>query len=58
MKNIAPGEYKVHAWEDVEPTAWLDPEFMKNFENKGSALTLAEGGQANVQVSVVPSDPQ
>lgn len=31
-KAIAPGAYKLFAWEDVETGAYKDPEFLKAFE--------------------------
>jgi carboxypeptidase family protein len=34
VKDIAPGEYNVFAWEDVEVGAPQDPEFRKPFEKR------------------------
>ena len=50
-----PGEYKVCAWEDVDSTAWLDPEFMKPLASKGS-VTVGESAQASVQVNLIPAE--
>ncbi|HLK63156.1 MAG TPA: carboxypeptidase-like regulatory domain-containing protein [Bryobacteraceae bacterium] len=55
FKSVAPGEYKVYAWEDVEPTAWMDAEFMKPVLGKGEAVTVEESGRAEVQVSMIPA---
>ncbi|MBI5086969.1 MAG: carboxypeptidase regulatory-like domain-containing protein [Acidobacteria bacterium] len=55
FKNVAPGDYKVYAWEDVESTAWMDPEFMKPLESKGEAVTVAENAQATVQINLIPA---
>ena len=52
LKSVPPGDYRAYAWEEVEATAWLDPEFMKAFEKDGEALKVEEGGQANVTVKV------
>jgi hypothetical protein len=46
----------VYAWEDVEPTAWMDPEFMKAFEENGESVTVAESTQANVRVKLIPAE--
>lgn len=54
--NVPPGEYKVYAWEDVEATAWMDPEFMKTFDGKGEKVTVAESAQVNVQVKAIPAE--
>jgi protocatechuate 3,4-dioxygenase beta subunit len=56
FKNVVPGEYKVYAWEDVESSAWMDPEFMKPLEDNGESVTVGESAQANVRVSVIPAD--
>jgi len=48
--SVIPGEYTVYAWEEVEPTAWMDPEFMKDV--KGEAVTVGEGASASVGVKV------
>jgi hypothetical protein len=55
FKGVAPGEYQVYAWEDVESTAWMDPEFMKPLDGKGEPVTVGESAQASVQVRVIPA---
>jgi hypothetical protein len=49
FKSVVPGEYKVYAWEDVESTAWRDPEFMKPLEGMGESVTVGEGDKASVR---------
>lgn len=39
-KAIAPGAYKLFAWEDVETGAYKDPEFLKAFEALGERTTI------------------
>jgi hypothetical protein len=56
FKDVAPGDYKVFAWEDVEMGAYMDPDFMKPVENKGESLTLRESDQKSVQVTLIPAD--
>jgi serine/threonine protein kinase len=58
FKSVAPGRYKVYAWEDVEPTAWMDAEFMKPFLAKGETVTVEESGRAEVEVSVIPANSE
>ncbi len=55
FKNIDPGDYKLFAWEDVEPGAWSDPDFMKPFETKGVAVTIREHGRESVPLDVIPA---
>ena len=58
FKSVVPGEYKVYAWEDVESTAWMDPEFMKPLEDMGESVTVGESGQASVQVNLIPAESE
>lgn len=58
LKSVAPGEYKVYAWEDVQSTAWMDSDFMKQFEGKGESVTVREATQVNVQVNLIPADSE
>jgi hypothetical protein len=55
LRNISPGEYKVFAWEQIEEGgAYMDPEFMKPFEDKGQAVTIREGDKPEIQLNVIP----
>jgi hypothetical protein len=56
LSGIAPGEYRLYAWEDVEPGAYLDPDFLKPIESKGEPLTVGEGDQKTVQLKLIPAD--
>jgi len=40
LRGIAPGDYKLFSWEEVENGAWQDPEFLKPFEEKGEEVKL------------------
>jgi hypothetical protein len=56
---IAPGNYKLFAWEDVEPEAWEDSDFLKDYEKLGEKVALDPGARANVDLhlAILP-DPQ
>jgi len=41
----------------VEATAWLDPEFLKPLEEKGTAVTVAENSEVSVEVQLIPAKP-
>lgn len=53
VRGIAPGDYKLFAWEDAEPGAWQDPDFMKPYENAGEAVSVRESGRENVQLKLL-----
>jgi hypothetical protein len=52
--GVIPGEYKIFAWEDVESGAWADPEFMRNFEDRGTSVRIDDRGRATVNAKVIP----
>jgi hypothetical protein len=54
MEGIAPGEYQIFAWEDVEPGIWHEAEFLKNYEGKGERVTIRASGHESAKVQVIP----
>jgi hypothetical protein len=55
LHGLAPGDYKVFAWERVEEGAWQDPQFIRLFENEGSPVRIDEGSRVNVDTRVIPA---
>lgn len=53
LKGIIPGTYKLFAWDDIEPGAYMDPEFMKQWDSKVTAKTLREGALETISLSVL-----
>ena len=53
ISGIAPGEYKLFAWQQVEDGAYQDPEFLKPYENQGQAVTIREGSRETAQLKVI-----
>jgi len=44
LRNVAPGEYKLFAWEDAPSGAPQDPEFRKPFEKQGVTVKMEPNG--------------
>jgi hypothetical protein len=55
IKGIAPGRYKLFAWEDVEEGAHQDPEFIKRFETLGEAVVIRENSHESAQLKLIPA---
>lgn len=53
LQGIAPGDYRLFAWEEVEDGAWLDPEFLRPFDNAAATVALRENGRETVQVKLI-----
>ncbi len=54
LKGVAPGEYKILAWENIEAGAYLDPDFLKRYEGKAEKLSLKENERQPVSLKVIP----
>jgi Carboxypeptidase regulatory-like domain len=50
--HLAPGEYRIAAWQKVDPEFLRVPEFRARFD--AQKITLAEGSHVNVEVKPVP----
>jgi hypothetical protein len=53
IKAIAPGSYKLYAFESLPDDIWLVPDFLKEVESFGVALKAAEGDIKTTQLPLV-----
>jgi hypothetical protein len=58
LKNVAPGEYRVFAFDTVEYQAYMDPEWLKPFESKGEKVSIEENAKPSVQLKLIPTQAQ
>lgn len=56
LDSIPPGDYKLFAWQAVERNAYMDPEFLRQFEDRGKSISLKEGSSESVQLDVIPAE--
>ncbi len=56
LSGIAPGEYKVFAWEDVETGAYQDADFLRPYEGRGEACKIDRGSAKSLQLQVIPAE--
>jgi hypothetical protein len=40
INSIVPGRYKLFAWKSVLTTAWMNPEFIKQYEDRGMPIQV------------------
>jgi hypothetical protein len=55
LRNIAPGDYTLFAWEQIERGAYMDPDFLGQYEDHGKAVHVEEGGHLSVQLDAIPA---
>lgn len=54
--SLAPGDYRVYAWEDIDPGMSQDADFRKNFDSKAAAVKLEEKGHQSLEVKLISKD--
>jgi len=52
--GLAPGDYKIFAWDDVPADAWQDPDFLRTYENLGKPVRVSEGSQESIDLKLIP----
>jgi len=50
IPNIAPGDYKLVAWESIEPFEFFDVERIKQADDKGTEIRVTESSRQSVNV--------
>jgi Carboxypeptidase regulatory-like domain len=56
IKGLKPGDYKVIAWEDVDPNQLWDTDYLRKFENDGKSIKIGTGGHEAAQIKAIPPD--
>jgi hypothetical protein len=58
MDGIAPGDYKLFAWEAVPNGAWMNAEFLARYEGRGVAVSVTPTGStpAKPELKVIPKE--
>ena len=55
LQGLPPGDYKVFAWESIEPGAYKSSGFLLPFENRGESIHVTEGSTMSVQPDLIPA---
>ena len=50
IRNVPTGDYEVFAWEDMEPGAYTDPEFLDRYKSQALRITLAPGSRSAISL--------
>jgi hypothetical protein len=53
LRSVAPGEYKIFAWESAPPGAYLNADFLKRYEDSGVPLAVTPDSKLRVTVTVI-----
>jgi hypothetical protein len=58
IPDIAPGDYKLYAWEAIEPYGWFDLELADRYAAEAVSLSLGESDRRQVNAALIPLAPQ
>lgn len=53
LRGIAPGAYRAFAWNDIEPGAWFDAEFLKPHINQSVPVIIREGAVSEIKLTEI-----
>jgi hypothetical protein len=56
LANLAPGQYKLFAWDSVPTGAWMNAEFIAKVEERGTAVTVNAGARQSAQLKLIPGN--
>ena len=55
FRGVTPGDYRLFAWEDIEPFSYFDPAVLSEYEQQGKLVHVAEGSSQTVEVKLIPA---
>jgi hypothetical protein len=55
IRGITPGEYRLFAWEDIEPFSYFDPEVLRQYEARGKLVRINESSKETAEVRIIPA---
>jgi len=56
--GVAPGDYKIIAWEDVPQGAYLNADYVQPFEDRGTSVHVDRTSSISAQLKVIPRNQQ
>ena len=54
FNNVAPGNYRIFAWEEIPTGAYQDPDYIRRFEARAKPVVVQQNGSTETEVSVIP----
>jgi Carboxypeptidase regulatory-like domain len=56
FRSLAPGDYRIYAWQDDGDGIIIDPEFRKRFDGQSSKIKLSEKSHENIELKLITKD--
>ncbi|HEY6268489.1 MAG TPA: carboxypeptidase-like regulatory domain-containing protein [Candidatus Acidoferrum sp.] len=58
FRGVAPGNYLLFSWDNVEEHEWDDPEFLKPFKSQGVSVRVTEGETKTTHLTVIRTESE
>ncbi|HET9833862.1 MAG TPA: carboxypeptidase regulatory-like domain-containing protein [Vicinamibacterales bacterium] len=55
IRGITPGEYRLFAWEEIEPFSYFNPEVLRQYETRGTLVRIGESSRETAEVRIIPA---
>jgi hypothetical protein len=56
LRGVPPGEYKLFAWDDLDPGACEDPEFLRPYEDRGEKVNIEADGRETRELRLIQAE--
>jgi len=56
FRGVAPGKYKLYAFDQIENGAYQDSDYMQPYENRGDSIEIAEGARETRDLKIILND--
>jgi hypothetical protein len=56
LRGIPPGDYKLFAWQGIEPNAYLNDIYMSGYEPLGTAMRVEPNAVGTTSIRIIPMD--
>jgi protocatechuate 3,4-dioxygenase beta subunit len=55
IRGVTPGDYRLFAWEDIEPFSYFDTAIMRQYEQQGKLVRIQEGSSESTDLRIIPA---
>src|SRR4029453_16253080 len=55
FRGVAPGDYRLFAWESTPPNAYQNAGFIRKYESRARVVHVGQGGSATAQLTIIPA---
>jgi len=55
IRMVAPGDYKVFAWEEADDNIWTMSDFLREDEARGRSIHIGSSANEKMDIAVIPA---